>query len=89
MHRPPSGWPAGPTRKASSRRWSTALWVDAVLGFAIVFSYSVMGYQGAAPLITALAPFALIGLVGAAGMAAAGAAGVAIRQLLTRRGRSA
>jgi len=69
---------------ALSRRWSTAIWVDAVVGFAIVFSYSVMGYQGAAPLLTALLPFALIGLVGAAGMAAAGAIGFALRRLFTR-----
>jgi len=69
---------------ALSRRWSTAIWVDAVVGFAIVFSYSVMGYQGAAPLLNALVPFALIGLVGAAGMAAAGAFGFALRRLFTR-----
>src|SRR4051794_12754700 len=60
---------------ALSTRWSTAIWVDAVVGFAIVFSYSVMGYQGAAPVLGAVAPFALIGLVGAAGMAIAGALG--------------
>lgn len=69
---------------ALSRRWSTAIWTDAVVGFAIVFTYSVLGYQGAGPLVRALAPFALIGLVGAAGMAAAGAAGFALRKLVTR-----
>lgn len=73
---------------ALSRRWSTAIWVDAVVGFAIVFSYSIMGYQGSAPLMTALAPFALIALGGAAGMAAAGAAGFAVKRLFSRRGRS-
>src|SRR3954467_13034995 len=46
---------------ALSRRWSTAIWLDAVVGFAIVFSYSVMGYQGTAPLLNALPAFALIG----------------------------
>src|SRR5436309_1830621 len=66
---------------ALSTRWSTAIWVDAVVGFAIVFSYSVMGCQGAAPLITALAPFALIAVVGAAGMAAAGALGFAVKRV--------
>lgn len=69
---------------ALSRRWSTAIWVDAVVGFAIVFSYSVLGYAGAAPLLTALAPFALIAVVGAAGMAAAGAAGFALGRLRLR-----
>lgn len=73
---------------ALSKRWSTAIWVDAIVGFAIVFSYSVMGYQGAAPLVSALAPFAVIGLVGAAGMAAAGAAGHAIKRLVTRKNRA-
>jgi len=67
-----------------SRRWSTAIWVDAVVGFAIVFGYSVMGYQGAAPVLNALVPFALIGLAGAAGMAAAGALGFGAKRLLTR-----
>jgi len=74
---------------ALSRRWSTAIWMDAVVGFAIVFSYSVLGYQGRAPLVDALAPFALIALVGAAGMAAAGAIGFAVRRLLDRRRRTA
>ncbi len=69
---------------ALSRRWSTAIWVDAVVGFAIVFSYSVMGYQGSAPLLNALAPFALIALGGALGMAAAGAAGFGLRRLVSR-----
>jgi len=69
---------------ALSKRWSTAIWVDAVVGFAIVFTYSVLGYQGAGPIIGALAPFALIALVGAAGMAASGAAGFALRKLVTR-----
>jgi len=72
---------------ALSKRWSTAIWVDAVVGFAIVFTYSVLGYQGAAPLIGALLPFALIALVGAAGMAVAGAAGFGIRKLVTRGAR--
>ena len=67
---------------ALSKRWSTAIWVDAVVGFAIVFSYSVMGYQGAAPLLNALLPFALIGLLGAAGMAVAGALGFGLRRLV-------
>ena len=78
---------------ALSRRWSTAIWMDAVVGFAIVFSYSVMGYQGAAPLTAALAPFALIALLGAAGMAAAGvvgfALGFAVRRLRARGDRTA
>lgn len=74
---------------ALSSRWSTAIWVDAVLGFAIVFGYSAMGYHGSAPLVTALAPFAVIALVGAAGMSAAGAAGFAVKRLAARRGRSA
>jgi hypothetical protein len=71
---------------ALSRRCSTAIWVDAVVGVAIVFSHSVLGYAGAAPLLTALAlaPFALIALVGAAGMAAAGAAGLALGRLRLR-----
>jgi len=73
---------------ALSRRWSTAIWVDAVVGFAIVFTYSVLGYQGAAPLLGALVPFAGIALVGAVGMAAAGAAGFAVRRLITRNRRS-
>jgi len=73
---------------ALSSRWSTAIWVDAVLGFAIVFGYSVMGYQASAPLPTVLAPFALIALAGAAGMAAAGAAGFAVKRLFARRNRS-
>jgi hypothetical protein len=68
---------------ALSRRWSTAIWVDAVVGFALVFSYSVMGYQGSAPLLNALAPFALIALVGAIGMAVAGAAGFGLRRLVS------
>jgi hypothetical protein len=67
-----------------SRRWSTAIWADAVVGFAIVFTYSVLGYQGVAPLLGALLPFAGIALVGAAGMAAAGAAGFGIRRLVMR-----
>jgi hypothetical protein len=74
---------------ALSRRWSTAIWVDAVVGFALVFSYSVMGYQGNAPLLDALAPFALIALVGAIGMAVAGVVGCAIRRLVSRRTRPA
>ena len=69
---------------ALSRRWSTAIWADAVVGFAIVFGYSVMGYQGSAPLLDALAPFALIALGGALGMAVAGAAGFGLRRLLSR-----
>ena len=69
---------------ALSRRWSTAIWVDAVVGFAIVFSYAVMGYQGSAPLLNALAPFALIALGGALGMAVAGAAGFGLRRLVSR-----
>jgi hypothetical protein len=71
---------------ALSKHWSTAIWVDAVVGFAIVFSYSMMGYQGSAPLISALAPFALIALVGAAGMGVAGAAGFGLRRLLSHGG---
>jgi len=67
-----------------SRRWSTGIWADAVVGFAIVFTYSVLGYQGVAPLLGALLPFAGIALVGAAGMAAAGAAGFGIRRLVMR-----
>jgi hypothetical protein len=70
---------------ALSKRWSTAIWVDAVVGFAIVFSYSVMGYQGSAALVTALAPFALIGLVGAVGMGVAGAVGFAVRRVFSPR----
>jgi hypothetical protein len=69
---------------ALSKRWSTATWVDAVVGFAIVFSYSVMGYQGRAPLLSALVPFALLALGGALGMAVAGAAGFGVRRLLSR-----
>ncbi len=67
-----------------SRRLSTAIWVDAIVGFAIVFSYSVMGYQGSAPLLNALVPFALIALGGALGMAVAGAAGFGVRRLVSR-----
>jgi hypothetical protein len=74
---------------ALSTRWSTAIWVDAVVGFAIVFTYSVLGYQGVAPLVGALAPFAAIALVGAAGMAAAGAAGFGLRRLMARGRRPA
>jgi hypothetical protein len=74
---------------ALSKRWPTAIWVDAVVGFAIVFTYSVLGYRGAAPLVGALAPFAAIALVGAVGMAAAGAAGFALRRLVTRGRRAA
>ena len=70
---------------ALSRRWSTAIWVDAVVGFALVFGYSVMGYQASAPLLNALAPFAMIALVGAVGMAGAGAAGFAVRRLVSRK----
>jgi hypothetical protein len=69
---------------ALSRRWSTAIWVDAVVGFAIVFGYSVMGYQGSAPLLNALGPFALLALGGALGMAVAGVVGFAVRRLLSR-----
>ncbi len=67
---------------AASRRRSTAIWVDAMIGFAIVFSYSIMGYASSAPLLGALAPFALIALLGALGMAATGLAGHSCRRLL-------
>lgn len=69
---------------ALSRRWSTAIWMDAVVGFAIVFTYSVLGYRGAAPLAGAVLPFAGIALVGAAGMAVAGIVGSAMRRLVVR-----
>ncbi|MDP9095980.1 MAG: hypothetical protein M3N26_05410 [Pseudomonadota bacterium] len=67
---------------AASRRRSTAIWVDAVIGFTIVFSYSIMGYASNAPLLGALAPFALVALLGALGMAAAGLTGHSCRRPL-------
>jgi hypothetical protein len=66
---------------AASLRWSTALWMDALLGFTLVLSYSIMGYQASAPLLGALLPFAAIALIGALGMAGAGAVGHALRGL--------
>jgi hypothetical protein len=73
---------------ALSRRWTTAIWVDAVVGFAIVFSYSVMGYQGSGPLLNALVPFALLALGGALGMAVAGVVGFALSPIRGRGRRS-
>lgn len=67
---------------AASRRRSTAVWVDAVLGFTIVVGYSIMGYASSAPVLGALAPFALIAVLGALGMAATGLAGHSCRRLL-------
>jgi hypothetical protein len=72
---------------AASRRWSTALWMDALLGFTLVLSYSIMGYRAGAPLLGALLPFAAIALIGAFGMAGAGAVGHALRRFRSARRR--
>ena len=42
-----------------------AVIIGILYGFALVFSFMLAGYQGVAPLVTRIAPFAVLGLVGA------------------------
>lgn len=64
-----------------------ALIGSAVMGFCIVFVYSMLGYAAAAPIIHALPVFAMLGIVGAIGMAAASSLSYWIRTLTQRRRR--
>lgn len=70
-----------------ARTWRQTILDCAIVGFTIVVSYSILGYQGAASLVTAIPVFALIALAGAVGMAAAGAIGHLVR-LGIRRARA-
>lgn len=76
---------AGIAIGAAAGAWSRAIWFNAILGFALVLSYSIMGYRAAAPLLGAIVPFIVIALFGALGMATAGIVGQAIRRLRRRR----
>ena len=57
--------------------------VGALFGFVLAFTFMVAGYDGAAPLVTRLAPFAVLGLVGAG----CGAAAAWVGHVLRRRRR--
>ncbi|MBL7493804.1 hypothetical protein I6A60_35180 [Frankia sp. AgB1.9] len=50
---------------ARGRRSAAA--TGGLFGFALAVTFMIAGYDGAAPLTSRLAPFALLGLVGAAG----------------------
>lgn len=65
----------------ASRSWRTTILACAISGFAIVFTYSIAGYQGNAPLPRALPAFLVLAIVGAAGMATGGAFGHLLRGL--------
>jgi len=58
-----------------ARTWPAAVVNSAAVGFTIVLSYSIMGYQGEAPLRSEILPFSIIAVLGAVGMAVAGALG--------------
>jgi hypothetical protein len=62
--------------------WRLSILDSAIVGFAIVFSYSILGYQGAGSLLAAIPVFALIAVAGAAGTAAMGALGHLVRTRL-------
>ncbi len=47
------------------RSYPEALWSGAVYGFLLAFSFMLAGYQGAAPMLTRLPFFSILGLVGA------------------------
>ena len=65
-----------------STTWRMSIIDSAVVGFAIVLSYSILGYQGASSLITAIPAFAAIALVGAVGTTAMGVLGHFVRTRL-------
>ena len=64
------------------RDWAMTTSVCAVLGFSIVFAYSIMGYKATAPLSTALPVFAVLAFIGALGMVTAGALGHLPRRII-------
>ncbi|MEO6532028.1 MAG: hypothetical protein ABIO06_00485 [Pseudolysinimonas sp.] len=66
------------------RTWRLSILDCAIIGFAIVFTYSILGYQGSSSLLAVLPAFALIALVGALGTTAMGLVG----QLVRRRTRT-
>jgi hypothetical protein len=68
------------------RTWRMTIVDCAIVGFSIVFSYSILGYQGAGSLLAAIPAFALIAVAGAAGMTAAGAISHLVRSRMRRAG---
>jgi hypothetical protein len=67
-----------------SRAWREALIDGAAYGFALGFSFTALGYNGADPPITKLPFFAILGIVSAA----FGAALTLVAQWLAARSRS-
>lgn len=65
---------------AASRSIAGAIATTATMGFAIVLTYSILGYQASRPLVVALPLFAVVALLGAMAMAGAAALGHAIRR---------
>jgi hypothetical protein len=63
------------------RTWAMTISICAVIGFSIVFTYSMTGYHANAPLLAAVPLFALLAIAGAIGMAAGGAIGHLLRRL--------
>lgn len=57
---------------------------SAIVGFSIVFSYSILGYQGSASLLSAIPVFALLAVAGALGMVAVAAIVHLIRSRVRR-----
>lgn len=75
-------WAAiGVAAGAVARSRASALTVTATTGFAIVFGYSVMGYQALAPLTHAIPLFAALSLLGAVAMAVTGITGHTIARI--------
>ena len=61
--------------------WAMTISFCAVIGFSIVFSYSMAGFHANAPLLTAVPLFAVLAIAGAFGMSAGGAVGHLLRRL--------
>jgi hypothetical protein len=60
--------------------------VGACYGFVLAFTFMVSGYQGAAPVVTRLLPFAALGLVGAVCGTVLGLIGSFAKRLIAGRG---
>ncbi|MEO8529455.1 MAG: hypothetical protein ABI435_10285 [Pseudolysinimonas sp.] len=65
--------------------WGLVILDCAITGFTIVLTYSILGYQGADPLPSAIPIFVLIALVGALGMTVVGTAAHLVQTRIKRR----
>lgn len=79
-------WGIGGLAIASAPMRRAAAVTGGVYGFVLSFTFMVAAYTGAAPLVSRLLPFALLGLFGALCGAALGAVGSFVRARIVPAG---